>query len=341
MLLFVDSFDHYATADILKKWNNSATASFYNIQSGGGRNSTQSFRISNSVLNPGIGKSVPSKPATLIVGFALQFSVGFSTNTDLLIFREGATTQVGVRITPSGTLIVHRNSTTLATSTLALNASVYNFLELKATINGSTGSYELRVNGATILSATNVNTLATSNAWVDAVWLGPINAGQGGGNIDFDDFYICDTTGSNNNDFLGDVRIECLQPSAAGTTTQFTPSTGANYTDVDEAIANTTDYVTSSADNQIDTYAFGDLSESAGTIKAVQVSAYAQKTDVGSRSIALIDRTNGTNHVGSDHALSTSYAIISDVLETDSGNGGVAWTIASVNGAEFGIKDRP
>ena len=73
----------------------------------------------------------------------------------------------------------------------------------------------------------------------------------------YDDVYICDTTGSVNNNFLGELTVEHLRP-ASDDTAQFLGS-DANSTDnwalVDEAgTYNGADYVASSTVGQRDLY---------------------------------------------------------------------------------------
>ena len=105
--------------------------------------------------------------------------------------------------------------------------------------------------------------------------------------MNFDDLYVCDSAGSTNNGFLGDCRIDTIYPSGAGNYTQFTPSTGSNYTCVDETAPNTTDYVDGATVGDRDSYALGNLSAlSSQTVYGVQVNAAILKDDAGSKSAA-------------------------------------------------------
>jgi hypothetical protein len=337
-LLFVDSFDHYATADIPKKW---VSAGDCTIQAGAGRNSSQSLRMPSFKANPAV-LALPLT-GTYIIGFAFVASALSGSNIDLLQLRDANNPQVHISLTSSGLFSAYGGAGTgslLGTSSAGISAGVYAYLEFKIVVHNTAGAVEIRVNGETVLSLTGVNTryAASTNNYADALQLG---YGTGANNTsDIDDFYLCDPSGTANNDFLGDVRIECLYPSGAGSNTNWTPSTGANYAAVDEALANTTDYVTSAADDQVDTYAFGNLAETSGSVKAVQLVAHAQKTDTGAKHLALVDRTNSTDHASADQPLSTSWKFTRQILETDAGNGGVAWTVANVNAAEFGVKSR-
>ena len=337
-LLFADGFDHYVTGDLTRKWSATSTSTPI-ISTANPRYGAQHLR-SSSLSTQYLIKAVP-QPVTLIAGAAVN-PAAFPTggNSSIITFLDGTLVQASLRVTGSGLLtVIKGSSTVLATSTTGISAGNYSYVEMKVLISSTVGTVQVKVNGTTVINATGLNTQSGSNTYIDGVFLGP-HISSGNFNTDYDDFYICDTTGSTNNDFLGDVRIEALYPSGAGSSTTWTPSTGSNYTCVDEATANITDYVTSTANDQIDTYAFGDLAEAAGSVKGIQINALAQKTDTAVKHIALIDRTASTDHISSDIALSTSWQYVQQIVETDSGNGGIAWTVANVNAAQFGVKSR-
>ncbi|MDO8562376.1 MAG: hypothetical protein Q7S25_00875, partial [Candidatus Limnocylindria bacterium] len=239
-------------------------------------------------------------------------------------------------------LQVFRSGTLLATSAGTYPANVYNFIEFKVTINSVTGSYEVRVNGAVDanLSASGVNTrgVGTNNS-TNMLRVGGV-AGANTLGAYIDDLYICDLSGAANNDYLGDVRVQALLPNAAGAHSQWTPSGGAvaNYTMVDEATPNDdTDYNSDATVGDIDTYAFSDLTPTTGTVKAVQTVIDARKDDAGTRTIAPVVREGGVDYVGPNHNVGTTYAFQMDIYETDPATA-AAWTVAAVNGDEFGVK---
>jgi len=166
------------------------------------------------------------------------------------------------------------------------------------------------------------------------VRLGNVNSDSMGASTYIDDFYICDQTGSTNNDFLGDVRVDTLLPNGEGTHLDFTPSTGTtHYQLVDEAAPNTTDYNESGTAGQRDSYAMQDLASVTGSIKGVQVAGAILKDDVGARSIKVGVRAGGTTSVGSTQALATTQIYYTAVHETNPSTS-TAWTEAGVNGAE-------
>ena len=121
--------------------------------------------------------------------------------------------------------------------------------------------------------------------------------------------------------------------------TQFTPSTGANYTCVDEVAASTTDYVESATAAQQDLYAFTDLPHTPVNIYGVLRTAVATKDDVGTRSIKLLTKCASAVSAGADKALSFgSYVRLADTIDVDP-NTSVAWTTSALNASQFGFEN--
>lgn len=328
-VVFMDSFDHYATAQIPYK---------YDLRNGdtivsAGRNGTNCINLSTEVAYA--IKSIPSTGTTVVIGGAMYpvgpTSYGNTNEVPLLGFRLGSTDQISLRQTNTGYLTVCRNSTTaIATSTFVAPFGLWTHVQMKVLLSTSaTGTVEVKANGTTIISLTNVVT-ATTSATVDSARI----SGLRNGGCRWDDLYVCD-----GGDFLGDCRVECILPSGNGNSSQWVGSDADstdNYALVDEASADTADFVESSTVSNEDTYAYGDVTPTAGTVHAVQIVPYAAKTDAGSRSIVSVARYSGSETDSSDKALSTTYTFYPDVRETKPGGGG--WDITSVNGAEFGIK---
>ncbi|EYS89517.1 hypothetical protein CF68_32970 [Cupriavidus sp. SK-4] len=334
-LLFIDSFDHYATADITKKWtSNSGTTS---ISASGGRRGGGA-----ASLDPGasLSKAVPAASA-FVVGAAFNFAgYGASSNGILMRLYDAGAAQCELRMNPDGTLSVTRNgaAVTGGTSASPLPLNVYNYIEWKITIADSiaANSCKVRVNGVDwITVATGQDLKATANASANQVNIG---APVSGGGFSLDDLYICNQSGSANNDFLGDVRIDAVYPTSDGANTGMTPSTGTtHYSLVDDATPNTTDYVESSIAGQKDTYGMGDITHTPVSIFGTQINIAALKDDAGARSIKAVTRSGGTDYSGSSQALGTGQLYYSEIRETDPATS-AAWTKTNLNAAEFGAE---
>lgn len=327
MLIFIDSADHYTTnAGFLKKWTSGTNPVG---SAGNGRNGTQSIRY---VSSSPFYKTIPSQ-STYIVGFALRSSS--TSGYTVISFQESSTTHVDVRMVSGGQLQVTRNGTVLATGTTALLTNVYYYIEFKANIHSSTGSYTLKINEVVELTASGVNTRNGGSGIINMVLFG----GGGGTTVDIDDVYFCDTTGSTNNDFLGDIKIESLTPTSDSTPLTWAPSTGStHYNLLDEVPPNDdTDYVTTSGVNFDDVFGFSNLTTVSGTVLGVQINTYDRKTDAGGVNILHLMRIGGIVYTGLQFAQQDTYIYHSGIIEKNPGT--VAdWTIADVNNAEFGIR---
>ena len=341
-LLFCDSFDHYASGDFLEKWTHRFTTT--TTIGAVGRNGTNGMTV---VLDAGgdggVRKVLPAAKATLVAGMSFKPLTLTVDIVPILAFDDQTVPgeQISVRFNPfTNKLLVSRNGTTLATGATVLTLGVAVYIEFKATIHDTAGAYTLRINEAVELTASSINTRGSgANNSADAVRIGFSGAGLGSGNVgDFDDFYVCDTLGSENTDFLGDVRVQCLFPDGAGATTQWTPASGPNYSNVDESAPDDdTTYVATGTAGNIDTYTMTNLSASTGTVKGVQTVLSARKDDSGTRTIAPVFRIGVTNYAGTTVTMNTAYSYHLEMYQVSPATA-VAFTIAEVNGLEFGPK---
>ena len=333
-LLTTDSFDNYTPLGL--RWTDVVNGAFST-----GRSGPSSYRsVGNGSPGGYIERQLAGTATTIIVGCAVlqTLSPGSGISGWISLIENGVGTHVDLRFNGSN-FYVTRSGALLGTGATFVQQSRWYSIEMKVVIHDTTGSIELRIDGVVELNLTNIDTRSGGTGFVDRIRLGRnVNFPQF--DAFFDDLYVCDTAGSVNNDFLGDVRVEALLPTANGNSSVLVGSDGNstdNYLLVDEASPNSdTDYVESSAVGDKDTYVFGNLSPSSGTVFGVLVLPYIRKTDAGIRKMASVARVSGTEVDSADKTLSTSYAYMPDVRETKPGGG--AWTISDVNGAEFGIK---
>lgn len=334
-LHFVDSFDHYATADISQKYSD-ASGSGVTISSGNGRRGTACLRLTQSA---GYVSRVLPAHATWIVGFAFKTSTLPGSYTSFLLIQDSSTVHVDIRLGADGTLRATRNGTTLATSSNSLSANTFYYIETRVTIDDSSGVVEVRVNGSSSgwINITGQDTRNAANASANLIKLSGVVVGS----TDFDDLYMCDGAGSVNNNFLGDVRVDCYLPNGNGNSSQLVGSDSNstdNYQLVDEASQNgDSDYVQSLTVNNKDTYAFADMAHTPANIFGTQLNMVAKKDDSGTRSICSVARSGGTDYDGDTQALTTTYVDYRQIRETDPATS-AAWTRTNLNNAEFGVK---
>lgn len=335
MLIFADSFDHYSIVG--KKWTNQRGSPTAALDTAAGRFGTTGWYANSRYLVKQLGANYP----TLIVGVAYKpNSTGWGDDEAILNFKDAGSQQCELRYNmTSGLWSVQRAGSTVASATSLISLASFHYIEFKATIHNSAGVAAVRVNGVEIINATGLDTQNTANAYINELRIG--SATDDYRDACFDDLYLLETAGGGLVDFLGDVRIECIRPTGNGASSQWVGSDGNsvdNYALVDETTPNDdTDYVESQIVADKDTYAFGNLATVSGTVYAVQILPYARKTDAGARSIKSIARlSGGTEEDGTERALLTTYQYFADIRETKPGGG--AWSIADVNGAEFGVK---
>lgn len=236
---------------------------------------------------------------------------------------------------------VHNGNGTLLGTTSGANIlyDSWVYLEVKAVIDDSVGSVEVHANEVEVLALSSVD---TKNGGTGAINVISLNCPRNDQHMVFDDLYICDTSGAAPcNDFLGDVRVDQLLPNAAGTYTQFTPSAGSNYENVDEtgySDGDTTYNETDSVGNK-DSYNLASLpSPPSGTaIFGVRNVAVMRKTDVGARTAKQLLITGATETAGAEVSLSDSYQIFHQIFELNPADS-APFQDADINAIESGVE---
>lgn len=335
-LLFTESFDHYSVSQMgIKGWQDISTPDF---TVGSGRRGGIAARWSSG----GFGaKQVFMTPmSTIIVGVAYRQDI-LTPGSGFMFFGDSAATHIILACALDGSILVYRGNTAtlIATSVpRVLTTSQFVFLEVKLTISDTVGAIVIRANGnpTPVLNVSGLDTRNVSTSFVSYL---RIQCPSGLNVAWFDDMYVCDTLGADNNDFLGDCEVALLTVTGAGNYTQLTPNTAvANYTTVDEATPSQVDYNSSSTVGNRDTYAMSNLVPmTSSAIYGVQVCAAMNKDDAGSKSGAAVVRSGGVDGDGSAVALSTGLTYVTQVFERNP-NGSIVWVDASVNAMEVGAK---
>jgi len=327
-LRYTDPFDGYTT--LTQRWtvdadvNNSITAAAARTGIAGYRSATRQQGGPTLVLNA---------QGTWIIGVAFR-TADFVEASLIAATIDAATAQGVVQINTSGQFQVLRGATVVATETVAHLVNVFYYVEFKHIIANAGGTLEARVNGSVVATFTG-DTQETANATADRIRMDPPGVSS---NVvsDFDDLYICDGTGSINNDYLGDAQIEYLACNADGNSEQWTPSAGSNFQNVDEADPDDdTTYNSTSTEGNKDTFGMANISLAAATIPGIQVIIRARKESAGTANIQRVYRSGVSENNGASFNPSTSYATQLEIMETDPIAVG-AWTVTNLNNSEFG-----
>src|SRR5690606_5254270 len=113
-------------------------------------------------------------------------------------------------------------------SASGFGTSVLYHLEIKVVQHASTGSIEVRINGATVINETGLNTTDT----IGQIGLLAGTGSSSAQNIYIDNLYVWDDTGAVNNDWLGERLVYTLMPDGDGPTQDWTLSTGSDTYDL-------------------------------------------------------------------------------------------------------------
>ena len=332
-----DSFDHYITADIFKKWSGTSGNAPV-ITSGGLAPHTNALGMINTNE---IGKTLPAALTTFICGFWFR-STNVASGRIVCAFMDSATPaniHVSVRYDSTGHITLCRDATVLATSVNTLSIDTWYHCEVKSTIDDANGTYEVRIDGSAtnwIAAATGKDTRNSGNASIGSFRL------YGGANVTdghrFQDVYILNTTGAVASDFLGPCRFAVLRPAGVGTTAEWT----GNYADNWQNVADTwgdsdTTFNQSSTAGQTDQFAMSDVPS--GTVHAIQHVIMAKRDAGGARTIRPITRIGGTDYNGTTVTVAATYAFHCEpVVFSPATGGATAWDDDELNGAEFGYE---
>lgn len=348
-LLFMDGFDLYTSqADMGTKWN--AYTSYISQQTSvvrfAGTNSGALYVNQNSAW---VTKNVPAG-SVFIVGFAFRCS-NITQNASypnwLVALYDGAAPgyQIELTLNPvSGILQITKNNTAtvLATGTTALSANVWYYIEFQGVISSSVSANTCFVNLNGVREVTVPGSTSTQNTVNSTATQIRLGASQwDNGLAYFDDFYLCDNTGSVNNAPLGVVRIESIVPASDGASTSWTANSGANqYSRVDQVPADgDTTYTGSATVNQIDTFAMQALSSTPSAIFGVQLSLYARVDDATVHTVSpyIYFATTGYTQAALSISAGGTYAYYTAVY-AENPSTSAAWGNSDIGNTEFGFE---
>jgi hypothetical protein len=304
----------------------------------------------------GAGGSYQSMWKTIAAGSGTIFWGGYYTvnsletnNNSCMIVGWGETSSsvhVFLRfdgITAGGTFSFRNNSNTLLGSVSSGHTAFANgdaaYLECKVVVHDSTGSVELKINGVVVITASGLDTRNAGTGIPSILHFGQLlaQASSTGGLID-DTYYLDNQGSAPHNTYLGDVRVETLRPSGAGNSTQFIPSAGANFENVDELVVDgDTTYNSETTVSDKDTFAMGNLPEAIDAIFATMQLTYWRKDNAGPRSGRQVIRSGGTDYEGSTVIMLDAYKFDEQIRIVDPATT-VAWTESGVNAIEAGYK---
>lgn len=285
----------------------------------------------------------------------VMFQCGFArdagtSKTSIVAFMDNLTPQV--LITMTGTVLTaerYFNAPPVqlgSPATLPVTPNVWHQLEVKVKIADSpNGTVLVKVDGVEFLNITNVDTKNTANAKCDGIQFGSGVANyywqEATDATYWSDIIMMDTSGSYCNDLLGTKMVKPGLPTANGNYAQWTPLSGQNYENVDDAFTvgpdGDTSYNKTAGVNNIDSFVIPDVPAGA-TINGVACTMYAKLEEPGVAKLKGLMRTGSTDGEGTEiSSVPSSYAYLQSFIYVDPVSG-VPMTAAEFNAAQFGYK---
>lgn len=266
---------------------------------------------------------------TICFAFKTGYWLHYNANEVLLEIRNAAGIQISLGLMGDGEIAIVAPVDTVKTNNLRGKDGTWTFVEFKCTIHDTTGSYTLKVNGKEYFNRTNIDTHDAGAIEITAFkfkWYRGSNLF-----MSFDDIYI-------GTDFLGDYRIDRIDPDGDGVVTDWTPLVGTNYEEVDDgdSVDDDTTY-NNGGDGDQDLYTYSNLS-TLGTIHAVQMNVVCRETDASDFNIEQLIRIDTTIYDETLIAIAgQTYEIIARVMDEDPATSS-AWTLAAINAAQYGFE---
>lgn len=355
-LLWMDGFDHYGVDDtgranmLAGAWAEiSTTAGGVEPRSSQSRTGLYSLFFPSNTGDVFARRVLGKSTQVVGVGFAVYLTqLPSSNSTHRLVALADVTNTIHLTlgVESTGAMTVKRgrfsSGTVLYTTpTPVLVAEAFNHIELRAYIDNASGAVEVRVNGVTVISLTDIDTQDTANTEVSQISFGKsVFESTDYSPFYIDDVFVWDDTGTTNNDFLGDRRVRTIYPNADTAVAEWSVTGAASGFAAINQTSPDGDTTYIEADTSVPvTSEFGlqDLPASTGAIAAIQTYVMQRKTEAGdgSTQTSLISGASVAN--GADRPITEVYTYWMDVFETDPATGS-AWTKAGVDDVKLRIR---
>jgi hypothetical protein len=296
-----------------------------------------------------IKRGVTISGNTIIAQFAMRiFHLNdITTPRDFVVFYNNAGNNMCSRIRATGNgniKAVDSTSATVATSdTGVLKDNIWQYIEVKIVVSDS-GSITVKVDGVQVINATGVDTKPTTPTDIDVVAF--LSTSNTSNDTFFDDIIFMDSSGSLNNNFIGDHAIKTLLPDSDDATdaawlSQPSQSVGSEYLNIDDTVPGSDDedssynYSNTPADDSL--YGFESLGITPDSIPAVQLTLSAKKSDGGARTVKHLFKGD-TKIAEAAFSPGSEYGLHKKIREQSADSTPVAWTAAKVNALLAGMR---
>lgn len=254
---------------------------------------------------------------------------GFSNNSNVMQFQLG--------VSPTGAIVIRDGSFAVEIGRTAgpvLLANAWNHIELDAVASATVGTMEVRVNGVSVLTLTNVNTGTQysqfridnpNSSGVTKIWYAK-------------DLVTRNASGTQNTGFMGTVSV-VGRTTASDVAFPWTASHGTvgwSLLDNSPPVDNT-DFITAPFPAPAASiFTLTNLPINVTSVRAMITQVRARKVDGGDGNLQASLISSGDTADGSDRPITTAFTYYEDVFEVDP-HTAAAWTPAAANAAEFKI----
>lgn len=239
-IIFTDSFDSYTFIPL--KWDENTSNSCFSIESGVGRAGGQALTATAAFMRQDydhMGKVFDEPLEEVILGLAFK-KVYHDAGYLEIKFNNGEDTQSKLRLYNTSFVWLKGDDTLDYGLPRSLQYDEWNYVEIKLKTHTVSGTLDVRVNDYPAVSFTDIST-ATSTNYIDRIRFQSLHVlDTTGVSFYVDDLYIADTSGTYNNDFIGNCQISVIYPVSQAADSDFslppTVSGVENYTQVDDEI---------------------------------------------------------------------------------------------------------
>lgn len=277
---------------------------------------------------------------TLIVCFALKWPDAEIGSGAICSLWSSGTEGMKFGVLNDGVIKIWRGVTELGRSTPSIiNFKRWQWIEFKVVCDNTVGSYELKVDGTSVLSASGVDTQIGGTAYHDqvsftGVTISTVKTPR------FDDLFIMDSTGSDYNDFVGQRRIVPISPDGDTATVNWTVSGGANHWELVDDLNDPdddTNYVEDTISTNQDRWTYEALT-TFDSIDSLCLLTDVRVTDANTFDLTTVVKSGGTEYTTNAGTISsTSYAVIDRLMTTDPDTSN-SWTQSGINSVEMGVE---
>lgn len=339
MNLDTDSFENYTTAQVLGRWPFSSGgtrvmggAFAISPSSGGFAAATQGMQLAAGSA----GKNMPNTAHTFF-GIRIKWQDANPSRTNLFLFRDAGTIQIGVNVNSTGQINITRGGN-IATSTLTVLPGSTHFYEVELLVNNTTGLVNVWVDGVLYVTFSG-DTQQSANAFINQI---EIFSGAGGGTeIWMNDYYCNDTSTAFNNGRQGDTTIRSFKTATAGSHADFGRGgvdTGTNAGQLNKAVADATSFNVDNVVTHRDSFLPATIPAPAVGLLGARHFLFLQKDNIGPREVAQTQESAAVDSIGVDQIVPASYNWISRNASVDVNTSSLYASVAALNATKFGYK---